>query len=210
MIAALPTGPTGRMLAIGVTVLVIVVLWLGVASPLLALYQDRSDWLVQRSALADRMEALAASLPKLQAQAAAQADDTHPPSLMLEGASDALAAAALQETLEKAAASSGTSLSSAESVPVQIVGSVRRIGLKVNVSGAYRALIDFLVRIDQSEPPLLTDELQIEGSLNPGETDPQLQAFVTVYGFRAGDKPGGEKQAGEKPPGEKPTAENPS
>jgi len=205
MIAALPTGPTGRMLAVGFTVLIVLVLWLGIASPLLALYQDRSDSLVQRRMLADRMESLAASLPKLQAQAAAQADDSHPPSLMLEGASDPLAAAALQETLEKAAASSGTSLSSAESVPVQIVGSVRRIGLKVNVSGAYRALIDFLVRIDQAEPPLLTDELQIEGALNPGETDPQLQAFVTVYGFRAGDKPAAEKQAKDKPAGDNPS-----
>jgi general secretion pathway protein M len=183
-----PTGWTGRAVAVALLLVVALALWLGVASPIVALYQGRADDLVQRRALAAKMTEVAASLPSLQSEAAAQQTSAQPPSLMLGGATDALAAAQLQENLEKAATASGVVLMSAESVPVQPVGSVRRIGLKIQVSGKYSAFVDFMVHVDGALPPLLVDELQMQGTFAEDESDGATVTSLTVYGFRGGEK----------------------
>ena len=185
---ALPTGWPGRMLALGILLVVILVVWLGIASPLIGLYQDRADQLTQHRALAAKMAQVAALLPTLQKEADEQANDVRPPSLLLSGGTDALAAAQLQEKLEKAAGTSGIVILSAESVPVQNVGAVRRIGLKLNLSGKFGPLVSFLQEIDTSTPPLMVDELQIQGSPSPDEPETDLLTSMTIYGFRAGEK----------------------
>ena len=186
MALPLPTGILGKASALGLVVVAALLVWLGVAAPLLGLYRDREDTLSQRIALAERMASVAQTLPRLKAEAEAQKDTVQPPSQLLAGATDALASAQLQETLEKASTTSGTVVLSAESVPVQNVGSVRRIGLKVNLSGKYSALVEFLSRVDKSAPPLLVDDLQIQGSAGDDTPDADLLANLTIYGFRAG------------------------
>ncbi len=183
---ALPTGWPGRLLALAILLVAALIVWLGAIAPLAGLYQDRMDELAQRRALAAKMTAVAATLPLLRAEAAKRAGAASPPSLLLDGASDALAAAGLQEMLTKAASATGIELLSAESAPVQNVGAVRRIGLKINVSGKYEALVGFLARIDQSTPPLLVDELQIRGLSQ--QNGAHTLTRLTIYGFRRGDQ----------------------
>ena len=100
MALALPEGPRGRALALGLGAIVLAGLWLAAGQPLLDAYADRADELERRAALATRMADLSASLPELQREAAAQSTDTTPASATLEGASDALAGAALQSLVE--------------------------------------------------------------------------------------------------------------
>lgn len=182
---ALPTGWLGRLLAVAILLVAGLIVWLGVVSPLVGFYQDRAQELAQRRALADRMIAIHALLPRLKAQAATRADPAGPPSLLLDGRSDALAAASLQERLTKAATATGIVLLSAEGAPVVNVGAVRRIGLKINVSGKFASLVGFLERIDQSTPPLLVDELQIQGL--PYQGGAHALVRLTVFGFRGGE-----------------------
>jgi general secretion pathway protein M len=182
---ALPTGWPGRLLAVAILLAAALIVWLGVVSPLVGFYQDRAAELAQRRALAERMTAIHALLPRLKAEAAKRADPAGPPSLLLDGRSDALAAASLEERLTKAATSTGMVLLSAEGAPVENVGAVRRIGLKLNVSGKFSSLVGFLDRIDQSTPPLLVDELQIQGL--PYQGGAHALVRLTVFGFRAGE-----------------------
>jgi general secretion pathway protein M len=186
MAFALPTGWTGRVLAVTFAALAVLIVWLGVVSPLTGLYDDRAAELARARTLADKMSEMATTLPRLKADAASRANAASPPSLLLPGGSDALAAAGLQETLTKLASATGIELLSAEGTPVQSVGAVRRIGLKINVAGKYSALVAFLSRVDQTTPPLLLDELQIQGLAQ--QRGAHTITRLTVYGFRAGDK----------------------
>ena len=188
MVLSLPTGRQGRFLAIAFTLFLIVLIWIGLVSPLMGLYRDQGDALAQKQLLVDHMALLAASLPELKTQAA-DLQDANAQSPLLDGATDALAAARLQEMLEKMASSSGVTLLSVESLPAEATGASRRIGLKVDLTGTYSSLIDLLTRIDQATPPLLIDELSLQApQVMNSENDFQLVTSFKVYGFRAGEK----------------------
>ena len=78
MSLALPSGSAGRLLALGILLVVALVIWLGAVSPLIGLYQDREETLAQRRSLAVKMHQVAALLPKLEAEADAQANSVRP------------------------------------------------------------------------------------------------------------------------------------
>jgi hypothetical protein len=92
----LPTGRVGRMLALGITLVLPLVLWEGVAAPLIARYAKRATVLVERRELASHMERLAAAIPELQRRAN-HVHNGQDAALLLNGDTDAIAAAALQE-----------------------------------------------------------------------------------------------------------------
>src|SRR6478672_4460952 len=102
----LPTGRRGQLLELGLTLAVLGGAWAGIAAPLL-------DWHALR---ADQVRRVAA--PGRPAEGA-----------VLDGASDALAAAALQGRLQEMAARAGAPLSSAEALPGEAAGTWRRIGV---------------------------------------------------------------------------------
>jgi Tfp pilus assembly protein PilO len=181
---ALPTGWPGRLLALGILLIVASIVWFGAVSPLAGFYRDRADALAQRRVLAEKMADVAAMLPRLQADAATRSNAADPLSLLLAGASDALAEAGLQEALTRAARTTDVVLLSTEATPARNVGAVRRIGLKIDVTGKYSSLVGFIARIDQSTPPLLMDELQFQGLAHQEGARSQIR--LTVYGFRAG------------------------
>jgi general secretion pathway protein L len=93
----LPTGRRGRLLALGMTLAVLGALWAGVAAPLLDWHALRAEQVEARRALARRMAEIAETLPELRDQARlATAAGRAPGEATLDGASDAIAAAALQ------------------------------------------------------------------------------------------------------------------
>ena len=174
MAAALPSGRQGRVLALGLLVLAAIVLWLGMAAPLMDLYDAETAKLAQRSALAARMTVLAAELPELQTRAAAVPANNG--TATFDGATDALA---------------GATLSSTETLTAEPAGPYRRIGVKLSISAPLPVLAQLLAQIEQSRPPMLIDDLQIHGSpiVLPGVTASALDVGFTVYGFRSGGTP---------------------
>ncbi|MBV8455245.1 MAG: hypothetical protein JO122_01355, partial [Acetobacteraceae bacterium] len=97
MIVDLPTGRRGRALAVALGVLVLLLLWFGIASPILGWYSDRAGALAQRELLASRMARLAVRLPTLAREAGNLRAGEPASDALLPGQSDAVAAAALQE-----------------------------------------------------------------------------------------------------------------
>jgi general secretion pathway protein M len=189
MAAALPTGRQGRTLALGLLVLAAIVVWLGVAAPLMDLYDAQAARLAQRLALADRMAALAAEVPDLKTRAAAVPANNG--TATFEGATDALAGATLQSQLQSLAATAGATLSSMETLTAEQSGPYRRIGVKLSISAPLPVLVQLLAQIDQARPPMLVDDLQIHGSpiVLPGIAASALDVGFTVYGFRSGSAP---------------------
>ena len=186
---ALPTGQRGRLLAMGVTLLALAALWLGVAAPLIDWHAEEAERLDQRRTLAARMAALAASVPQLARQAAqARAANPAGPSgaSLLDGATDAVAAAALQQMVQDMAGHAGAALTSAETMPATPSGAYRRIGLHVSVTAPWHVLMDLLAAIEQAMPSMLIDDLQLHATRNVAQPpDPPLDAQFTVLAFRA-------------------------
>jgi len=189
MAAALPSGRQGRILAVGLLVLAAVVVWLGLAAPLMDFYDVQAAKLAQRAALAQRMAMLAAELPDLRTRAAAM--PTNNGAATFEGATDALAGATLQSQLQSLAGTTGATLSSMETLTAEQSGPYRRIGVKLSISAPLPVLVQLMAQIEQARPPMLVDDLQIHGSpiVLPGAQVSALDIGFTVYGFRSGSAP---------------------
>lgn len=187
----MPTGRRGRVLAVTLVLLVLAGLYLVVAAPLLDLYAERAAVLENRRVLLPRLHAAADELPGLRAQVEQLRAAAGSRKLTLEGASDAIAAAALQSRIEELAASVGATIGSTESLPAEARSDYRRIGLRYVLSGQYATLVRLLAKLDAATPPLVIDNLHIHGVLRrPGTPAAAgLDAGLDVYGYRDGDKP---------------------
>ncbi len=186
MIESLPTGRRGQALALALLLLVLAAAWLAVASPLLDWHTDRAEALQQRGLLARRMAQVAAGLPELQRQAAAAAAAGPVAATLLDGSTDAVAGANLQQLVQDMAGRAGATLSSTETLPAEAVADYRRIGVRVALSAPWAVLVQLLRAIEQASPQMLVDDLQIHGVRQFGVTgEPPLDASFTVLGFRA-------------------------
>ena len=187
VVARLPMGRAGQALAVLLLLAVGVAVWAAVASPLVEWHAERADLLERRATLARRMAQVAADLPRLQEQVAA-GQAAGPQSIVpLEGGSDAIAGAALQQKLQDMADKAGTSLSSIEALPPQQVGGYRQVGVRVAVNAPWSALIALLQAIEEGSPQMLVDDLQVHGGYGlVREADAPLTASLAVMAFRVG------------------------
>ncbi len=190
MILALPTGPRGRLLAVSICLLTLLLLWLGIASPLIGWFDARAERLSARAVLADHMQALADAVPALRRQAAAaQAANRGPGNArvaLLEGSDDAVAGAALQERVQRLADGAGVTLASVETLPVESVGAYRRIGLHLTVVAAgWPALVRLLQLVEDATPHMLIDDLQVHGRPSRDRSaGTAVDANFDVLGYR--------------------------
>jgi hypothetical protein len=179
------------MLAIGMTVILAASLWIAIVSPLMAWYEARSATLADRQLLAERMKAIAATVPPLLRQAAMTRSAA--PSgrdIALKALSDAVAAAQLQQHMQDLAQASGITFSSIETLPVEQQGGYRRISLRVTCSAPWSAFIGLLQTIEDSTPRMLIDGLDLNAS--PDLVHPNgvaIGADFTVIAFRPGSTP---------------------
>jgi general secretion pathway protein M len=188
MDTALPDGPRGRVLALALTLTVLAALWLGCVQPLLAWHATRADALAQRDALLQRMTMLVATLPELQREASGEHAAT---SALLAGASDAIAGATLQTTVQGMAATAGATLRSLETLPAEPRGQYHRIALRVSTEVSWPVLVTLLRAIEQGPPRMLVDNLQLRAPPEEQRTaDSPITAAFTIVAFRAAT-PGG-------------------
>jgi len=183
MDTALPEGPRGRLLALGLTVSVLAALWVGGVQPMTDWYAARAEALDQRRALLQRMASLTATLPDLQRQSSGE---QAPVASLLEGASDAIAGAALQAVVQRMASRAGAELNSMEMLPAEQHGAYRRIGLRVAAAAQWPVLIELLRSTEQGPPRMLIDDLQLRAP--PVElrvANASISAAFTVVAFRA-------------------------
>jgi general secretion pathway protein M len=196
MAMALPTGTSGRSLALGMTLLVAAIVWVGVIAPIQDWYGERAEQLRRDQAMARRMTALVGMLPALRSEAERVAgagmggQDTDAPTALLAGTTDALAAASLQQQIDGHAATAGARIGSEEILPGQPAGDLRAIAVRLTITAPYRSLVALLLALARSTAPMVVDELQIHGSASTaGAADVPVEASLTVTSWRAAKPP---------------------
>jgi general secretion pathway protein M len=187
----LPSGRRGQLLAIGLTVIGLVALWVAIASPLISWYEVRAQDLDDRRMVAARMARIARTVPSLLQQAATlRAAAPAGRDLTLEAPSDAVAGARLQQRMEDLATGVGITLSSLETLPAQQQGDYRRISLEVTCSAPLPVLVSLLQKLEVSSPRMLIDDLDLDASPDLSRPDSiAISANFTVIAFRPGSAP---------------------
>ena len=198
---ALPEGGRGRLLALGVSLLLLAAAWFGAVQPLIDSYDAGVLALRQRRELAGRMADLAGTLGALRQQAAALASAGPPTNATLGGATDAIAAASLQGLLESMTAAAGTHLTSAEALPAEQLGAYRRVSLRVSVDASWATLIALMQAIERATPRMFVDELQLHAQPTSDRVrELPLDISFTVLAFRAATSAGGAASGSDAPP----------
>ena len=171
--ASLTTGYQGRLLALLLLLVVPGAVYLVVAAPLIELYASREAGLENKRMLVPRLKAAADQLPALRARV-----------------TQLRASANLQSHIEELATSAGVTIGSTESLPVEVRGGYRAIGLRYTLTGPYEALVKLLAKLEAATPPLVIENLHIHGVLRrPGTPMASaLDAGLDVIGFRNNDK----------------------
>lgn len=191
----MPTGRQGRLLALGLVLIVLVGAYFVLVAPVVDFYAERQASLANRRAILPRLVAAADELPALRARVAQLRAAANLRKVTLEGASDAIASADLESRIDALASSVGAVIGSTEALPAEARGAYRRIGLRLALSGSYETLVKLIARIEAATPPLIVDNLQIHGVLRrPGlpqdaAGDAQLDAGLDVFGFRDNTAP---------------------
>lgn len=181
----LPEGLRGRLLAVALLVTVAAALWAGAYVPLTEWYTSRADDVAQQARLVRRMQQIVADLPELRRRVSAA--PVAAPVAVLDGASDSVAGAALQQTLQKVGSDAGAQLSSVEVLPGEQLGAYRRIGVRLSVTAHWPVIVRLLDAITTGSPRLLVNDLQVQSArVIIGDSEPVLSTSMVVFGFRAG------------------------
>lgn len=185
----LPTGRPGQALAVLLLLLALALVWTAAISPLLDWHAERTETIDGRRTLARRMAQLAATLPELQRRAAqtSATPGTQSAVPVLEGATDAVAGATLQQRVQAMAAQAGAPLSSAEILPAEPVGAYRRVALRIAVRAPWPVLVQFLQAIAEAQPGMTVEDLQLHGTRGfIRDAAAALDATWTILAFRPG------------------------
>ena len=188
---SLPEGRRGQLVALGLLLLAIGVVYLVLVSPLLEVYRARSEHLADRQAYLDHARNTVDGLPALRNAAADIArSPTEVGEAFLAGDNDAMAGASLQGLLQDMAAGAGATLVSEEVLPAEQQGRFRRIGLRISLTADWPVLLDLLQSVENSPNQLLVDDLQLHAAarMGPGGggAGPLETSFV-VLGFRVAE-----------------------
>ena len=164
-ISALPGGRRGRMLAVAFLALFLGVLWLGLIAPLWELYAFRAERLAMREALAERMaEQSGASAPML---------------VPIDGDSDAMAAAGLQDLVRARADGLGLQVAQVETLAPEPLGEFVKVGLRIDVECSYADCARLLADLRDAPVTLVVDGLALEA----GEAG-VMQGTISVHAYR--------------------------
>jgi general secretion pathway protein M len=191
VVVDLPTGRTGRLLAVAILVIPVVAGYLFVVAPILDFYNQGEAAIADYRMLLPRLRTAAQQLLELRANLAELQKLASTRKITVEGSSDAIASANLQNRIEELAASAGVTISRSEAVSAEIRSPYRRIGLRVAISGEYEEILKLLGAIETAAPPLIVANLHIQGMsrrVNPtaaSQIPTRLDAGFEVYGFRS-------------------------
>jgi general secretion pathway protein M len=108
---------------------------------------------------------------------------------MLPGATDAVAAADLQERVQAMASSAGVNLTAAETLPPAPAGDRwHKVSLRISLNASWPVLMQLVRAIEQSPIRILIDDVHFHSAVvvaHPAAMP--IQASMVLYGFRAAD-----------------------
>ena len=188
----LPVGLRGRLVALALLLIPVILVMKFVFWPLLESYLSTADNLEITRDEITRYQRLLNQAPALQA-AVTRVERTRPLApYLLTGTNRALAAAGLQRNLQDAAKTHQVTILSLRVQNPVDDGPLERILVEARMRAGTRELRDFLYFIETTTPYLFVEDLSINvrqtrrrSRVSSGE----LEVRVTLYGLRAPDTP---------------------
>lgn len=143
--------------------------------------------------LLERYRRVAASADAIEQQASAIRAARRDSGVFLDGSTDALAAAALQNELGAAAARAGGDLRSVQSLAPEPADGMNRIRLRLQLVADIRTLTAFLHEIETGYPLLFVDEIKLRTRLERVsvesdvlEVTEEFLVDIALSGYRSG------------------------
>jgi hypothetical protein len=187
-----PGSLLARVLALALLAAVVAGGYLVVVVPVMAAYRETGEAIERAESLLQRQRALAAQRPLLierLEEEKAQADEV---AGYLEGPSDALAAAQLQDLVKEVVEAAGGELRSTRILPADAVEAspgTRRTTLRVQLVVSIDGLAQTLYGLEAGQPYVLIDELTVRNQAerrrrrSKGAEGPQLDVSHELSGF---------------------------
>lgn len=176
-----------------VTILIVMVL-VGISvtvAPLVSRYeQDRQTVRTSARQIA-QFQALIKNGPAIRKQLEDLKGQNGQTLQLLEGDSDAIVGAKLQDRVRRAIADARGSQRSAQMLPPREIANQVQTGVKVVATVSTSELLDLLNNLETGTPTILLDNVSIRtnvrssrlGNASTGSTDPELTLGFTAYGF---------------------------
>ncbi|KXV38077.1 type II secretion system protein GspM [Gluconobacter albidus] len=187
--SGLPDGRKGRLLALGMTFVLLVLVASG-ASLLLNQYAEGQADLAEQQDILAHTQILVDTLPDLEKRARTASLQARGSTLLISETSQETALARLQQIVHDAALEGQALPTSMEPLPVSRTGAFERLGVRVSLTTSYAVLVRLLDALDHSTAPrLLVDDLRIDVSGNPQAIDETaegraLDASFTILALR--------------------------
>ena len=168
-----------------------------VMAPLVAAFQDNASQIEEADGMLQRYRMLAEQRPAMADRLAAQQELADFAAGYLQGPSDALAAAQLQDRVKSVIESAGGELRSTQILPARPVegdAGILRAALRVQFAVTIEGLAETLVELESGQPYLLIDQLSVREQRtrrrrrDEPETEASLDIALELSGFlrRAG------------------------
>jgi general secretion pathway protein M len=186
-----PGSLLARTLALALLAAAVAGGYLLVVLPVLHAYRDNGAAIEQAEALLQRQRALAAQRPLLLARIEEEKEQADAVAGYLQGPSDALAAAQLQDRLKAVVEAAGGELRSTRILPavaVEASPGTRRAALQVQMVVTIAGLAEILYGLETGQPYVLIDELSVRNQRErrrrgEPESEPMLDVSLKLSGF---------------------------
>ena len=181
--------PFQRALAVAILVAIIGIIYYAVAQPLIDAYAaDRAEIAQQQETLF-RYQRAAQELPVRQKQLAALSQEQAKTAGFLEGSSDTLIAAQIQNRVKTLATAAKTEVTSSQVLPTEPDGKLKRIAIREQISTTTAGLLAIFHDLEAQSPSLFLDNvtlqvrpLALRDRNKPGNGD-NIDAQFDVYGY---------------------------
>jgi general secretion pathway protein M len=164
------------------TALAAVYIW--IVAPIAAAYARTDADIAETRELVDRYDRLAAARPSLEAQLAAIAQKPDTAAYYLIGATDALAAAALQARVTALVEQSGATLLSIQTLATTEERGLRRVAIRLQMTAETSPLVRVLYGLEAGIPLLFVDNLELQSQAAPAvDLDAAPASAPLIVGF---------------------------
>jgi general secretion pathway protein M len=152
--------------------------------PLLQSYSELSEDLTQKRAILARFETELAGREGLEQELGAVVEKHQADRIYLQGASEAAAAAALQERLGTLAEANRAELRSVQALPAVEADGLRRLTLRVVLSATTSELLHVLYALEAEKPYTFIENIELKIYLaSKTEADDHLLVRFDLLGF---------------------------
>jgi hypothetical protein len=189
MTMELPTGVRGRLLALSLPALLLLVVLLGIVMPLVDYWRSVEAEHTQLFNKTRAYERLASRKDAITRQVRVLEDELTQAVDYLPKAEPAMAAAQVQADLGQLAERLGAVVRSSLTLPAKAEDGFTAVGFQLNVTGSMRSSRDILYEIESGHPRLVIDRLTITPAQESGADGQSrdVDMSVDLHGYMIGE-----------------------